>query len=196
LKKGFVLKPSLIAKHVGNVIVYLDDFLVYGKTFADCLETTQRLLTFLRDHLWTVNLEKSIITPTQVIYFLGIKIDGSNHALSCGKAKASECLKILPQLQSPLDPLTRMKIMGYLNFYRLQKWGSLAALRLALQGNTNWMEKYFTKRSYQKPDLPAPHHSNTVFSDASDLLLAWQNGKQWLTTPNTFLTSTKPNWWP
>jgi len=164
----------------------LDDFLVYGKTYLECLQTTQRLLNFLKDHLWSVNLEKSVITPTQTIYFLGIKLDGIKNVLSCGKTKAIECLNLLPQLKTKLDPLSKMKIMGYLNFYRLQKWGSLAALRLALKGTTEWLEKYFLKRSFQKPNLPNPPPNNTVYSDASGDLLAWQNGKKWLTTLNLF----------
>jgi len=60
---------SLIAKHVGNVIVYLDDFLVFGKTYDECLATTQRLLSFLKDHLWTVNI-KSMSLFSQNLYMM------------------------------------------------------------------------------------------------------------------------------
>ena len=70
-----------------RIIVYLDDFLLMSQTIED-LEMARDTLIFLFQQLgFVINLKKSVLTPTQLIEFLGLMIDSVTMSLSLPEEK-------------------------------------------------------------------------------------------------------------
>lgn len=53
------------------LVIYLDDILIFGKTFSECTRTTKSTIELLSSLGFILNLEKSILYPTQNITYLG-----------------------------------------------------------------------------------------------------------------------------
>ena len=58
-----------------NVFAYLDDWLVVAETELKASHRTDEVVSLLRDLGWVINLEKSILRPTQSITYLGAILD-------------------------------------------------------------------------------------------------------------------------
>ena len=64
-----------------QIICYLDDYLVIGKTRKQCQDTMKRLMTLLREHGFAINYNK-VVGPTTRLTFLGIEINTVDYNLS------------------------------------------------------------------------------------------------------------------
>ncbi|KAM9985617.1 hypothetical protein ACTFIZ_000203 [Dictyostelium cf. discoideum] len=58
-----------------SVIPYLDDLLIVGSTKEECLSNLKNTIELLVKLGFKLNLEKSVLEPTQSITFLGLQID-------------------------------------------------------------------------------------------------------------------------
>ncbi|KAM9972507.1 hypothetical protein ACTFIW_006050 [Dictyostelium discoideum] len=58
-----------------SVIAYLDDLLIVGSTKEECLSNLKKTMDLLVKLGFKLNLEKSVLEPTQSITFLGLQID-------------------------------------------------------------------------------------------------------------------------
>ncbi|KAM9954719.1 hypothetical protein ACTFIW_003319 [Dictyostelium discoideum] len=58
-----------------SVIAYLDDLLIVGSTKEECLSNLKKTMGVLVKLGFKLNLEKSVLEPTQSITFLGLQID-------------------------------------------------------------------------------------------------------------------------
>jgi hypothetical protein len=93
------------------VEVFMDDFSVYGKTFVDCLENLDKVLTRCAEVDLVLNWEechfimKQGIVLGHVISKRGIKVD---------KAK----VETVEQLPSPIDVKYLRSFLGHAEFYR------------------------------------------------------------------------------
>jgi hypothetical protein len=93
------------------VEVFMDDFSVYGKTFVDCLENLDKVLTRCAEVDLVLNWEechfimKQGIVLGHVISERGIKVD---------KAK----VETVEQLPSPTDVKYLRSFLGHAGFYR------------------------------------------------------------------------------
>ncbi|KAM9950946.1 hypothetical protein ACTFIT_005027, partial [Dictyostelium discoideum] len=58
-----------------SVIAYLDDLLIVGSTKEECLSNIKKTMDLLVKLGFKLNLEKSVLEPTQSITFLGLQID-------------------------------------------------------------------------------------------------------------------------
>ena len=56
------------------IVVYLDDFLVVGRTKAECQAAFEFLLQLLQDLGFTISWCK-VVYPTQKLVFLGVELD-------------------------------------------------------------------------------------------------------------------------
>ena len=79
-----VMKPVInFIRQAGiKSIVYLDDFLIFGKSKKECIENTNfviQLLCYLR---FVVNIAKSSLTPSTKCKFLGFILDSENMLIS------------------------------------------------------------------------------------------------------------------
>ena len=69
-----------------EIIGYMDDYLVIGKTRKQCQDTMNRLMTLLRELGFAINYNK-VIGPTTRHTFLGIEIDTVDYNLSLTSEK-------------------------------------------------------------------------------------------------------------
>ena len=64
-----------------NSVVYVDDLYLQGETYQTCLDISDTI-KLLRELGFVVNIEKSVLTPSQTIAFLGFIISSKNMTLS------------------------------------------------------------------------------------------------------------------
>lgn len=63
-------------------VVYLDDFLLIGSSYEQCLKTISVLLSTLFLLGFILNKNKSVITPAKFCHFLGLILDTEHFAIS------------------------------------------------------------------------------------------------------------------
>jgi len=81
-----------------NVRVYLDDFIIVDKSKKACRQAMQVLLQLLRELGFHINWEK-VEGPTQVITFLGIRIDTVKMTLSIPQGKLDQIQEVLTKFK-------------------------------------------------------------------------------------------------
>lgn len=84
----------LKSKYGFTIIAYLDDFLVFGKTFDICLKALQALMSVLRLLGFSINYSK-VEGPRTIIRFLGIVIDSELMTFELPSDKLSEFVSLL-----------------------------------------------------------------------------------------------------
>ena len=96
-----ILKPvyaHLRSKQLESA-VYVDDNILFGNSFEDCLHNTIETVSLLRKLGFTVHAEKSILTPTQEIIFLGFVLNSIKMTISVTLAKKEKirqlCLEVI-----------------------------------------------------------------------------------------------------
>ncbi|CAK1599031.1 unnamed protein product [Parnassius mnemosyne] len=99
-------------------VVYLDDFLLASQSMQQLQEDISLTIKIMQLLGWTINFEKSVLTPTQCLEFLGITWDTKLNAMSLSEKK---CLTLRNALQQQLLKrkwsLKQYQIlMGRLNF--------------------------------------------------------------------------------
>ena len=79
-----VVKPvAAFLRSLGvRLIVYIDDILIKGKSPDEVRNHVEALITLLEGLGFIVNMEKSVLTPSQRIKFLGLQLDTSSMCLS------------------------------------------------------------------------------------------------------------------
>ena len=89
-----VLKPvaAFLSRTSIRILIYLDDFLLLAATMEEAVKNTQLVVTLLHSLGFTINLQKSLLIPTQVITFLGFKIDSMCMMISLPTEKANKIL--------------------------------------------------------------------------------------------------------
>jgi len=72
-----IMKPVLAHLRDENItiIMYIDDALIVGKTYSDCLQACHKVCTLFDKLGLTINTDKSCLTPTQKIKYLGFVLD-------------------------------------------------------------------------------------------------------------------------
>lgn len=68
-----ILKPVIKELRLKGItcVNYLDDFLIFGDTMADCKHKTEITVRILESLGFIINQEKSVLTPSQTCKFLG-----------------------------------------------------------------------------------------------------------------------------
>ncbi|KAN0030092.1 hypothetical protein ACTFIV_011315 [Dictyostelium citrinum] len=106
-----------------SVIAYLDDLLIVGSTKEECLSNLNKTMELLLELGFKLNLEKSVLEPTQSITFLGLQIDSISMQLLVPKEKKKSVIKEIrnflkldsctPRKQVPLSvPITLKLRLG------------------------------------------------------------------------------------
>ena len=114
-----VLKPvmTLLRSWGVRIIVYIDDMLVLGESQDQASQHLETLLWVLQALGFTINWEKSVVTPTQQIEFLGLVTNSRSMELSLPGEKLrqirGEALKILSQPLTSASTLSQL--IGKLN---------------------------------------------------------------------------------
>lgn len=86
-----------------SIIVYLDDFLVIGSSYAECLIAYKTLMSLLRSLGLSINYRK-LVEPCQKLVFLGIEINTVVGSIALESTKARNFLQLIDSL------LTRRRI--------------------------------------------------------------------------------------
>ena len=99
------------------IIVNLDDMLLIGHTIEEKLIARDTVVFCLQQLGFVLNLQKSVLTPTQRIQFLGAAVDSLIMTLSRSEKKASkvqkQCQELLQKTQVLILELT--KLIGLLS---------------------------------------------------------------------------------
>ncbi len=117
-----------------NVLVYIDDVLIHGRTAQDCINTLEKVLARLAHHNLKVNVKKSTFLQPDTEY-LGHSL--SVNGISPGKDKSAAIL----QAQPPTTRKSLKSFLGMVNFFRnfirhfAHKAGKLYAL---LRNDSAW----------------------------------------------------------
>ena len=96
-----ILKPvyaHLRSKQLESA-VYVDDNILFGNRFEDCLHKTIETVSLLKKLGFTVHADKSILTPTQEIIFLGFVLNSVKMTVSVTLPKKEKirkfCLEVI-----------------------------------------------------------------------------------------------------
>ena len=100
-----------------RLIIYLDDCLILGSTAQEVIAARDTLI-FILEHLgFTINFEKLVLLPTQLIEFLGVEVDSINMKLSLQQEKVEgiilQCQMMLSAKKVSIRDL--MKLIGRLS---------------------------------------------------------------------------------
>ena len=87
-----LLKPvfSTLRELGYESVIYVDDSLLQGDTFNECMENVLTTLNALQDLGFVIHSGKSKFIPTQKITFLGFIIDTSKMTLTLTTEKKGE----------------------------------------------------------------------------------------------------------
>ncbi|KAN0025830.1 hypothetical protein ACTFIU_000093 [Dictyostelium citrinum] len=94
-----------------SVIAYLDDLLIVGSTKEECLSNLDKTMKLLVKLGFKLNLEKSVLEPTQSITFLWLQIDSVSMKLLVPKEKKKSVIKEIRNFLK-LDSCTPRKLAG------------------------------------------------------------------------------------
>ena len=89
-----LLKPVFShLREMGYVsVIYVDDSLLYGDTFEECLENVKVTLECLQELGFIIHSKKSVLRPTQIIEFLGFIINTRDMTLTLTSKKKEKVI--------------------------------------------------------------------------------------------------------
>ena len=96
----------------------LDDVIIYSEGRERSLRATHLAISILERAGFKINYSKSVISPTQVIDYLGYTLDARNQCFCLQKSKLVKCKLILKGL-SILNSVSRKlmeQLLGFFNF--------------------------------------------------------------------------------
>ena len=84
-----LLKPviALLRRQSIRCIIFLDDLLIMQQSQKSLKRTSQDILTLLQVLGFRINWEKSALVPTQMIQYLGLKVDSTQMTIALPKDK-------------------------------------------------------------------------------------------------------------
>lgn len=90
-----ILKPVLARFRSQGItlVIYLDDCIILGKNYEECLRFTNIVKSQLEDLGFVINEEKSHLHPSQTCKFLGFVFNSKNMTLSLPAEKRKSLLK-------------------------------------------------------------------------------------------------------
>ena len=121
-----LMKPvaGFLRKRGVRLILYLDDMLIIGSTPREVNDFTQMAVNLLKALGFIINLDKSVLTPTQVTTFLGFTINSISMRFTLPSEKVQKLLTLCRQIRSSSKVLlqTLAQLLGLLESYRLAVW--------------------------------------------------------------------------
>ena len=116
-----------------SVIAYLDDFLIIGETYSQCLVIMTRLLKLLRLLGFSINYNK-VHGPAQRLTFLGITLDTNNMTLELPEDRLQDISTSLSTVykQTKVSKRQLMSLAGKLNWASQVIYGGRFHLRRLL----------------------------------------------------------------
>lgn len=184
-----------------HVIIYMDDILVLGKDRDTCRRSLQALRALLQDLGAVINEDKSSLTPTQRLDYLGFTLDSAEmriwapakkmtnmyKALKAfqrkSKASARDAASLLGKLTSMADALFPVRVhTSAIHDFKTSalgqgaNWDTLRSIPASARANTQWW--LHNLRLLNGRPILQPKADIRAATDASDL--GWG---AWLETP-------------
>ena len=125
------------------VVVYLDDILIYSRTWEEHLQHIQQVLNTLRQHKLYANLEKCSFGMDQIQY-LGYIVDSNGVHVDPAK------IQVIRDWPTPKTLIELRSFLGLANFYRRFVLGF---------SHIAWSLSQVTKGG-SRPSLFGPNHNN------------------------------------
>ena len=95
-----ILKPifAIMREEGFCVIGYIDDSLIMADSYEECEAATNRLSNLFQELGFSINRQKSVMTPSQTITFLGYVVNSRHMTVSPTQKKVSKALDIVNKL--------------------------------------------------------------------------------------------------
>ena len=117
-----LMKPvaGFLRKRGIRLVLYLDDMLIIGSTPQETRQLTQMGMNLLESLGFIINKEKSVLTPTRTITFLGFAINSITMLFTLPSEKVQKLLTLCRQIRSGSKVLLRIlaQLLGLLESYR------------------------------------------------------------------------------
>ena len=91
---------SFLRKQGHQSVVYIDDSYLQGHSFASCYSNVCATMDLLQKLGFTINLKKSVLTPTQSLEFLGFILDSQRMIITLTPKRVTKILDICVKLLS------------------------------------------------------------------------------------------------
>jgi len=142
-----------------RIIAYLDDFLIIGETYQDCLQQMQVLMTLLRSLGFAINYNK-VIGPAQCLTFLGVELDTAHGVVRLPSDKLAGFLADVNHMlnQRTITKRTLQSLAGKLS------WASQV-----IQGGRPHLRRIIDRINV----LHGPKHRTRVTQDMRKDLVWW-----------------------
>ena len=127
------VRRMMLKKGISGVVVYLDDFLVVGRTLQECQHAFDTLCTLLLELGFTISPTK-LVPPCQKLTFLGVDIDTTLLTLSLSEKKLQDLKELLDSFRSRVRASKRQlqQLAGRLNWACKVVYGGRTFLRRIL----------------------------------------------------------------
>ena len=111
------VKRMMARKGFSKLVVYLDDFLVVGRTLKECQQAFDTLCALLLELGFVISPSK-LVRPCQKLTFLGVDIDTQSLSLSLSQKKLRDLKDLLLSFQSRVRASKRQlqQLAGRLNW--------------------------------------------------------------------------------
>jgi len=95
-----LLKPVVAyLRNKGYIsVVFIDDLLLIGLNYDMCIANITSTLSLLESLGFTINYDKSVITPTRKLEYLGFQLDTIEMTIQLPKHKKEKILKLIPTI--------------------------------------------------------------------------------------------------
>lgn len=94
------------------VLAYLDDILIFGNNYDECMTNMEKIISLLQKLGFTVNREKSQLLPSKIVRYLGFMINSGNMLLSLPEEKkvslSEKCAAVIKSKQITIRKLAEL----------------------------------------------------------------------------------------
>ena len=127
------IRRMMIRRGYGHLVVYLDDFLIIGRTFDECQKAYDTLMNLLIQLGFEISLNK-LVTPCQKLTFLGVEINSVAMTLSLPESKLDDLRSSIDEFRTRKRATKRQlqRLAGKLNWACKVVYGGRTFLRRLL----------------------------------------------------------------
>lgn len=161
-----LLKPVLAFlrnQHLMSV-VYLDDFLLLGNSYKECLDNISFTINTLENLGFLINYQKSMLEPTHKCQYLGFVYNSIDLTISLPDKKTSALLKFI----TSFFKLRRCVIRDFAKLI-----GKLVSICPAVR--YGWLHL----KSFERARFLALRHSNDNYNDIMEIPTSLSNEFRW-----------------
>ena len=153
-----LLKPVVAYLRTRNIrlLIYLDDILIIGSSVQILREHTALVIELLQNLGFIINYERSLLTPTPVLEFLGFLINSKTMKFYLPQTKVAKVLDLCKSLlkENPISLHLLAQLQGFLESCRPAVW--LAPLHFRHLQSCLIRQVALNKGSYQGTVLLDP----------------------------------------